>query len=277
MTLSPDVCATARQRFLTRVILTMISSAALSSCGILLPDNVKGSFVCSAPSGTCAPSTVIDDQAIAMIEAARPQQPAALQAETRRYSPARVKGKASALSDTGYTRHRDVARMSDNLAHRGARTLRVVFPAFVDEAGNLHEARVIHTVVDQGGWAQLSEDLLAPAPAGDDAIAQNVTADPASALPAPTAAPSASIRLPKAQPDAAYTIEAIRAQVAERLSGARMPAQKLTPATAADAAPAVAKQTPLKTRSSAPEDGGDPAKPSTITNAPATFAGPAGE
>lgn len=263
MTLSPDLCATVRQRFRAHAIFTMISSAALSSCGILLPDNVKGSFVCSAPGGTCAPSTVIDDQAIALIAAAPPQQSTSQRADARPYSRKQVQRLAPAQSDTGYARYRGFARDSDSLAHRDARTLRVVFPAFVDEAGNLHEARVIHTVMDQGGWAQLLEG--SPAPTIDDGEAEEVTAALAPALPEPAATPAAtlhplqeapgrSVPTPaKPQPDAAVTIEAIRAQVAQRLSGARTTEQ-----TAAQ-----------------PTLGG--AMPSVATNAPATFAGPEGE
>lgn len=265
----------------------MISSAALSSCGILLPDNVKGGFVCSAPSGTCAPSTVIDDQAIAMIAVSRPQQPASLRTEARRYSPAMAQGLPPARSDAGYARHRNFARISDNFAHRDARTLRVVFPAFVDEAGNLHEARVIHAVIAQGGWAQLSEGLLAPTTG--DAEAKNVTAALAPALPEPAATPAATLNpvqeasgrivpVPaQPQPDATLTIEAIRAQVAERLSGARTTQQTPAQRTAGGAMPSVANQPHLRTRGSVREERAALTDPSAATNAPATFAGPAGE
>ena len=287
MTLSPDVCARVRKRFLTRAILTMISSAALSCCGILLPDNVKGSFICSAPGGTCAPSTVIDDQAIAMIAAARPQRPASQRAGSRRYLPARTQGMTPAQSDAGFARHRDFARISDSLAHRDARTLRVVFPAFIDEAGNLHEARVVHAVADQGGWAQLSEGSLAPTIG--DADADSVTADLAPAPPALKATPGATLHpvqeapgrfvpMPaRAHPDAALTIEGIRAEVAERLSGARVPAQMPAPTTLGGAAPSVDLEPHLTTRSSVPEEGAAPPDPLVVTNAPATFAGPEGE
>lgn len=287
MTLSPDTCAAVRQRFRARAILIMISSAALSSCGILLPDNVKGNFVCSAPGGTCAPSTVIDDQAIALIAAAPPQQSASQQAEARRYSRKQVQRLAPAQSDTGYARHRGFARDSDSLAHRDARTLRVVFPAFVDEAGNLHEARVIHAVMDQGGWAQLSEGSLAQTIG--DAEAENVAAALAPALPEPAATPAATVHLVQealgrsvptpAQPqrDTALTIEAIRAQVAERLRGARTTQRTPAQPTVGGAMPSVAKQPHLRTRSSVPEERAAPTNPPVAANAPAGFAGPEGE
>ena len=283
MTLSPETCATVRMRFLTRAILPMISSAALSSCGILLPDNVKGSFVCRAPSGTCAPSTVIDDQAIALIAAAPPQPSASQRAEARRHSRKQLQGLAPARSETGYAGHRDLARNSDSLARRDARTLRVVFPAFVDEAGNLHEARVIHAVMDHGGWAQLSEGSLAPTIG--DAEEENVAAalperaiTPAATVHPVQATPGRSVPTPaQPQPDAALTIEAIRAQVAERLRGARTTQQTPAQPTVGGVMPSVAKQPHVRTCSSVPEERAAPTNPPVAANAPAGFAGPEGE
>ena len=49
-------------------IIAALGLMPLAGCS-LLHSNVKGGFVCSAPRGTCAPSTTIDDSAIHAIDA----------------------------------------------------------------------------------------------------------------------------------------------------------------------------------------------------------------
>ncbi|MEL0254290.1 MAG: conjugal transfer protein, partial [Novosphingobium sp.] len=44
----------------------VVGLAALSGC-TTFGGNVKGNFSCSAPDGICAPSSSIDDRALAMI------------------------------------------------------------------------------------------------------------------------------------------------------------------------------------------------------------------
>jgi conjugal transfer pilus assembly protein TraV len=56
--------------------------------------------------------------------------------------------------------------------------LKVVFPSYVDGAGNLHEPRIVHTVADQGGWMQLSSGE----PNAGDQLASR--GDAAAAIPA---------------------------------------------------------------------------------------------
>ena len=52
----------------SKAILTIAAlGGALSAC-TTLGTNVSGSFRCDAPDGVCAPSTVIDDNAISRIE-----------------------------------------------------------------------------------------------------------------------------------------------------------------------------------------------------------------
>ena len=43
-----------------------VLATQLAACASMLGGNVKGNFSCSAPGGTCAPSTVIDDQALSV-------------------------------------------------------------------------------------------------------------------------------------------------------------------------------------------------------------------
>lgn len=126
-----------------------LAASQMAACTTFLGGNIKGSFSCNAPGGTCAPSTVIDDQALSVIQNARPMSPAGpyFQPSTRRPAP------VAALAPAG---RRRLAAASEGLVHRERRVLKVVFPAFVDGAGNLHEPRIVHTVADEGGWMQLS-------------------------------------------------------------------------------------------------------------------------
>jgi len=118
----------------------VLAALPLAACATLLGGNVKGSFSCSAPGGSCAPSTVIDDSALAMIQNARPMTPAA-----RPWSQPPMRGDGKVIA------------ASNSLVHRDRRVLKVVFPAFVDQRGFLHEARVVHAVADTGGWMQLGD------------------------------------------------------------------------------------------------------------------------
>lgn len=114
-----------------------VGALPLAACATMLGGNVKGSFSCSAPGGTCAPSTVIDDGALALIQNARPMTPAA-----RPWSQPPLRGDGKVIA------------VADGVAHREQRVLKVVFPAFVDQRGYLHEPRIVHAVADQGGWMQ---------------------------------------------------------------------------------------------------------------------------
>lgn len=118
----------------------VLAALPLAACATLLGGNVKGSFSCSAPGGTCAPSTVIDDTALAMIQNARPMTPAA-----RPWSQPPLRGDGK------------VVAAASGLAHRDRRVLKVVFPSFIDQRGYLHEARVVHAVADAGAWMQLDD------------------------------------------------------------------------------------------------------------------------
>lgn len=232
MSMGPDTLGAIQGYRVARAALALLSSAVLSSCGVLLGNTVKGSFVCRAPGGTCAPSTLIDDQALALIKSARPDAPASQrsvdlsQAKTRVAQPRPTRSSSAA----------DLARVSNNLVHRDTRTLRLVFPAYVDDAGNLHEARVVHTVVDQGGWIELTHGSMGPR-AGT--LPEEREASPASPAPHPSekslsdksfAVPSSDQHLAPASPQSPppnrpLTIDAIRAQVAKRLAATLKPGQ----------------------------------------------------
>jgi len=95
-----------------------------------LATNVEGDFSCRAPKGTCAPTHAIDAEAAGAVR----NDPAAS-------SEARIRaglGGVVSASDTART---------------GERTLKIVFPAHVDESGTLHEEAVAWAVIENPRWA----------------------------------------------------------------------------------------------------------------------------
>lgn len=100
--------------------------AALVSGCATFGTNVAGDFTCRAPKGDCAPSHVIDARATAIVEDGASSHDLA-------------RGRAGV--DGG-----DTTRTAE-------RTLRIVFPAHVDEAGTLHDEAVAWAVVENPRWA----------------------------------------------------------------------------------------------------------------------------
>lgn len=146
----------------------LAGTASLSGCASL-GGNVKGDFTCKAPDGICAPSSMIDDRALAMIsgeDGDRLIQPAGPYAEP----PTEGRGYQN-VAAPGRTRER---------------VLRIVFPAQIDAAGRLHEQSAVHAVVEQGEWSQAlasnavasTPDQVAAATGGDTLLAAVERAEP---------------------------------------------------------------------------------------------------
>ena len=112
--------------FLPKRLIVSAGLAALTSACTTFGTNVAGDFSCRAPKGDCAPAHVIDARATAELaqEASSPEL-------------ARVRAGVAA-GDTGRT---------------AERTLKIVFPAHVDEAGTLHDEAVAWAVVENPRWA----------------------------------------------------------------------------------------------------------------------------
>lgn len=166
-----------------------LAATQLAACTALWGGNIKGSFSCSAPGGSCAPSTVIDDQALAVIQNARPMTPQTrLSAGRYDMPPAHHSARAAGLSSRA---DRQLALAAPGMVHREQRVLRVVFPSYVDAAGNLHEPRVVHTVADAGGWMELSN--------GEPNVGEQLTARGAAS--ANTSSPSSQLALPSGSLD----------------------------------------------------------------------------
>lgn len=189
-----------RGRFLLAVALA--SGTALTGC-TTMGGNIKGSFACSAPEGVCAPSSTIDDRALAMISGDAGDtmiQPA---------GPVQV----PRTEGRGF---QTAALTSPARTHE--RVLRIVFPAQIDASGRLHEQTAVHAVVEQGDWQQAaaatqlattSAEVVA-ATGGDTILAALERADP----PATDAEPGDDPDLPSAA-----AVAAARARGAGQASG----------------------------------------------------------
>ena len=107
-------------------ILASACLAVLTSGCATFGTNIEGDFTCRAPKGDCAPSQVIDARATKDMSATGPVQ------DSLR-PPVSV-----ASGDQGRTTER---------------TLRIVFPAHIDETGTLHDDAVAWAVVENPRWA----------------------------------------------------------------------------------------------------------------------------
>lgn len=108
-----------------RLLACACLAALVSGCATF-GTNVEGDFTCRAPKGDCAPSHVIDARATAVVE-------------------------------DGAAPH-DLARVRAGVAggdttRTAERTLKIVFPAHVDEAGTLHDEAVAWAVIENPRWA----------------------------------------------------------------------------------------------------------------------------
>lgn len=190
--------------------------ALMSGC-TTLGTNVSGSFACAAPNGTCAPSRVIDDQALAQITSE------AAAAKTIQSGPYEV--------DDGDGPPSHIARRSDGsdqvaMAPGDGRVLRIVFPAYVDRLGRLHEKTAIQAVANVGDWNRAMAQRAARTPDGRPGLMDAAESAPdllAMTAPVPLpalveAASPVSTAAAAPAPKDSGPIAGIKAQVAERLS-----------------------------------------------------------
>ena len=238
-------------------------SLVLSGC-VGLGGNIAGDFSCPAPDGICAPSSLIDDRALAMIS-----------------------GTADVVPAGPYTPREEAigtVRVAGNgaVARSGQKVLKIVFPARVDRHGRFHETSAIRAVVDNGAWVAASDPSGAVQAqgsplAGGDALAFQ---DPRVAAPgrvdlatAVTLAPAISAAPPP------ITREALKAEVEELLarpgtrSASAAPAPALPQAVAGSSA-AAAQPLPAPA-SLATQAEGPSAPPTTPTAVSAAMPAPA--
>ena len=225
-------------------------TTCLSGC-VAMGSNVKGSFSCVAPDGMCAPSSTIDDRALALISGAdgdRMIAPIGTYTPEPAPAPSQVRGFQTVAANTGRTQEK---------------VLRIVFPAHIDGAGRLHEQTAVHAVVAQGDWREAAAMDAVATTRGDVATATGA----ASLL---AAVEKVDLPIDASQPDpdlpSAAMVEAARAKAsAPKSASAGDPVGAIKDGVAA----AIAKRrTPPIATSQATETRA-PATPSPTSSAPA--------
>ncbi|MBX9896416.1 MAG: conjugal transfer protein TraV [Qipengyuania sp.] len=191
-----------------RLIVSAGLAAVLTGC-TTFGTNVQGDFSCRAPKGDCAPSHVIDAHATSELER-----------NGSSHELARVRAGVAA-GDTGRTLER---------------TLRIVFPAHVDEAGTLHDEAVAWAVVENPRWAaelrrkpgegaappllrQLSRQLKAVQAASDPAAQKASDESDAADLTSPF-----SLAVPPVQDSPVASPLVLPSTAREAVAGAKAPA-----------------------------------------------------
>lgn len=108
-------------RFLACAGLALTASACAT-----FGTNVEGSFQCRAPKGDCAPSHVLD---------------------------ARATSDMATEKNLQHAMRPAIAVAAGDQARTSERTLKIVFPARVDEAGTLHDEAIAWAVIENPRWA----------------------------------------------------------------------------------------------------------------------------
>lgn len=106
----------------------MVGCALLSPSCTTLGGSIKGAFSCRAPAGTCAPTSTIDAKAA--------------ESEAASAAPARAS-----------ERPRFAGSLEWGAIRSPERTMTIVFPAYVDAAGVLHDEATAHAVVEPSRWS----------------------------------------------------------------------------------------------------------------------------
>ena len=229
---------------------SLIMLVALGGCASF-GGNVKGSFSCAAPDGICAPTSTIDDRALAMISGD------ANGASTTPAGPYMDDAPKARAYRTAASDQRSPVQQVDAGRTR-ERVLRIVFQPYIDERGRLHEASAVHAVVARGEWQQQALATATPIPERNaiatsqrpETLVEAVDrADPPDTVVAsidpnlPDPAAVAAARARKADP-----VEAIKADVAARLAprAGRTPAVTTgTPAASSSASVAAGVSKPV--------------------------------
>lgn len=133
-----------RRRLSLACTLMLCSAVALGGCATF-GGNIRGDFSCAAPDGICAPSSTIDDRALALISAEAGDGDALPAGNIPRGSTGRVN--RAAAPQAARIAAADPARTREKV-------LRIVFQPYIDERGRLHEASAVRAVVASGEWQQ---------------------------------------------------------------------------------------------------------------------------
>jgi len=111
----------------------LVATASLGAC-TSFGGNVQGNFSCRAPDGICAPTSTIDDAALALIGADQGVIP------------------AGPFSAPTMGAPRMIQTAANEPVRSGEKVLRIVFPSHIDRAGRFRETTAIHAVVERAVW-----------------------------------------------------------------------------------------------------------------------------
>ena len=120
----------------------LAATASLGAC-TSLGGNIQGNFSCRAPGGICAPTSTIDDAALALIGGDESVMPAGPYSAPSTETP------------------RLIRTAANEPVRSGEKVLRIVFPSHIDRAGRFRETTAIHAVVERAVWTTAS---ASPAP-----------------------------------------------------------------------------------------------------------------
>ena len=198
----------------SKAILAIAALGGVLSGCTTLGTNVSGSFRCDAPDGICAPSTVIDDDAISRIEET---------SSTDLLNPAGPYQMDDGIDSPVHNALIASATMTATIAP--SYELAVVFPGYTDAAGTTHARRTVRTEAALPGRGDAMETMAMRGrhPSRNRGLLAAAERAPpylaiAPAILSPAADPTAK------PPEVAVTtgadpIAAIAAQVSERLAG----------------------------------------------------------
>lgn len=185
------------------------ATASLGACATL-GGNIKGDFACRAPNGICAPTTTIDDAALALIAG----EPVGV-LPAGPYTPSGEAPPRTTLAAVMPVRS-------------GEKVLRIVFPAHIDQAGRFRETTAVHAVVERGAWMTAGSTPVAPVrPPVSSGAAADQPVETSSVMPrslGELAASAPEVRFPDAVADA-------DAQIASAEVVAAPPVAALRPST----------------------------------------------
>ena len=194
-------------------IIAALGLMPLAGCS-LFHSNIKGGFVCSAPRGTCAPSTTIDDSAIHAIDA---------EAEAKD-APPTPDGEPAANGSQAFTNPKEKKAWTF-IGPAGSATrpvLKIVYLPWRDGTGRLHPRTTGFVPIDAPRASEASSaplDAKAMGTGQDMSLLTLAEMAPDMALMAPAPAPTKASEPGKATPAVpADPTAAIKAQVKEILN-----------------------------------------------------------
>ena len=134
---------------LKNLTIPLLCASCLAGC-TTMGTNVSGSFRCDAPDGICAPSTVIDDSAIARIE------------ETSSSDLLNPAGPFQMDDGIDAPVHNTILAAAPAVSRAApAYELAVVFPGYTDASGTPHARRVVKTQASLPGRGDRLDALAA--------------------------------------------------------------------------------------------------------------------